>query len=152
ARTDQVALDDVNADEVGEDHKRQHPTLKESDDHTERPGDENAQHGDELHEEGDDAEQQRVPHAEHAHAKEDQQADEQGHDERAANVAPDDLVEDGDQHVGAAPLRRRSLLAQPSHHAGSVGDQVGAENEDEHGVDDGVQDRPHEVKGVGGHL
>src|SRR5262245_65812217 len=88
AWTDHVALNDVNAHEIGQDHERQHPTLEESDDYAERPGDENPQHRDELHEEGDDPEQQRVPYAKNAHAEEDQQPDEQGHCERAAHVAP----------------------------------------------------------------
>ena len=55
ARPDDIALDDVDHGEVGEDNQRQHPALEQGDQHAHGAGDEDPHNGDELHEEREHA-------------------------------------------------------------------------------------------------
>ena len=140
ARTDDVALDDVDDDEVGEDKERQHPALEEGDQHAHSSGDEHPHNGDELHEEREHAQECGIADVQDEHPGSHEHTNERRQRQRPPNIATDHLVHGRDEQARAPALSAGGLAAQPLGDLGSIGGEVHAEDQDQDDVDERADD------------
>jgi len=104
SRTDHVTFDHVHHREIAQDDYCYDPALEESNYHTDGTRYQDADHRDEFHEEGQNTQQYGVWHMQHEHTYAYQYANKRCERELAPDVSAYDLIHDGNQELGMAPL------------------------------------------------